>query len=171
VSQPEAFMLVVVALLGLCAGWRNVTAGALVASYLAVMVPYWGWGISFPTPVGVLFDATVIMAMFCKAPAFHCLPYGTLGAQFCWLWLERSYWDRFVIALFGASWLVYLAPVSAADRWWPLWTIALAQYLAAGGEALQASLSARSAKAGTEELERAKPSSMEFAGVGVRGYG
>lgn len=139
-------MLVTVLALGLFAGWRNATACALVVAYFAVMIPYWRWGVAFPASVGFLFDATVLAIIYCKAPAFDCWPYRSPNDQLFALWFERSYWDRFVIAAFGAAWVTYFAPIPDAARWWPMWTIAMAQYFAAGGETLQALLSTRTAK-------------------------
>jgi hypothetical protein len=145
VSFAEQLMLAVVLALGLFAGWSNATAGALFVAYWVVMGAYWGWGIVFPTSVGFLFDVTVLAVIYCKRPAFECFPYHSLPDQFCSLWLERSYWDRLVIALFPISWLTYVVPFGNA-AWWILYIVALGQYLAAGAETLQAYLSTRTAK-------------------------
>lgn len=160
-------MLGAVVLLGLFAGWRNATAAALVIVYCIVMGAWWRWRIAFPTPVGLMFDATVLGVIYCKRPAFDCSPYESFGDQFRSLWFERSHWDRLVIAMFPIGWLTYVVSFGDLD-WWVLWTAALGQYLAAGGETLQASLSTRSAKA----VSAPDPPGFMFApGRETRGYG
>lgn len=140
-------MLLVVIALGLFAGWRNATAGALVVAYCVVMGAWWGWGITFPKLIGFMFDLTVIAVIYCKNPSFNCYPYCSLSAQFRSFWFDRTHWDRLVIVMFPIGWLSYVLPVSESVAWWTLFWCAIAQYLAAGGETLQASLSTRSAKA------------------------
>lgn len=155
---PDYLYLAVVLLVGVPAAVRvaggrlylgNATAAALVASYVAAQGLWLATGLAFEARISLLIDLTVIAAIYCKAPAHDCWPYQDWGHQLCAAWFERSLWDRIVIVIFPAMWLVYLSPLSPNAAFYGLYWLAIAQFLAAGGEALQPYLNARSAKAGS----------------------
>lgn len=147
-SFPDYLLLAVVLLIGVFASPRNMTAAALTASYFAVQGVWLATGAVFDTRITLLIDLTVIAAIYCKLPAHECWPYRDRQHQFCSLWLERSIWDRVVLSIFPVAWAVYFLPLATSTAFWYLYWLAIAQFVAAGGEALQSYLSARTANAG-----------------------
>lgn len=146
---------------------RNLTALALVASYVTYEAAWWLFGVTFPPLVCILIDITVIGAIYCKEPDRDCWPYQGWKHQLCSAWLERAFWDRIVIAIFPAMWAVYVLPLPANVAWWALWGFAMGQYLAISGEALQIYFHTRSAKAGSS----ASTGAQFTAGWETVGYG
>lgn len=142
-SNAELIYAAVVVFIGLPAMLKNWTAAALVLCYCFMQGSYYGIGIVYPPIVGVLADLTVIALIYAKQPAHDLWPYR--GRKY-WLaawWLERSFWDRVILALFPVGWIFY---AFARDPWWPLYWVSLAQLLAAGYEALEAFHTTRTAK-------------------------
>lgn len=147
-SFPDYLLLAVVLLVGVPAATRNATAVGLVASYFAAQGLWYFTGLVFSPKLSLLIDLSVIAVIYCKRPAYDCWPYRDWRLQLCAIWLERSYWDRIVLAAFPPMWAVYFLPLSASTAFWSLYWLAIAQFIAAGGEVVQSYLSARSAKAG-----------------------
>lgn len=139
-------LLLAVALATIPAASRNFTALALVASYALYEGAWWLTHVTFPAFLCILIDATVIAAIYCKEPAFDCWPYRGWRHQLCSAWTEKSLWDRIVIAIFPAMWLVYALPPYL--QWHSLYWLTMAQFVAANGEALQSYFHNRSAKSG-----------------------
>ena len=147
---------------------KNWTAVALVLCYCFMQGSYYGLGITYPAGISMLADLTVVAIIYCKQPVCDLMPYTTWQAQLVACWLERSLWDRLIIALFPVGWVFY---AFAGDPWWPLYFISLAQFVAAGFEAFENFQSARSAKAGSANKQDGdKPPNAEFAVAGG-GYG
>jgi hypothetical protein len=126
----------------------NATGVALAVQYFAVRGYFWASGAEVPLRWQFLADLTVLAVIYCKRPARDCFPYRGLAHQLCALWIERSLWDRIVIACFLGMWAAYSLPLSPYHLWWSLFWLASAQYAAAGIEGLDAYLTARTAKAG-----------------------
>lgn len=161
-------LLLLVVVLTIPAATRNFTALALVCSYA---VYQGGWLLThqaFHPLLCVIIDLTVIGAMLCKEPAHDCWPYRDWRHQFCSIWLERSTWDRIVIAAFPLMWICYLAPLPPYLEWHSLYWLTMAQFVAANGEALHFYLRNRSAKSGET---RPDFTGMRFIAVGGGGYG
>ncbi len=160
-------LLLAVAVLSIPAALRNFTALALIVSYT---VYQGGWLLThsaFDPLLCIVIDATVIGAMLCKDPAHDCLPYRDWRHQFRSVWLERSFWDRIVIAAFPLMWLSYFA-LPGYLQWHSLYWLTMAQFVAANGEALHFYLRNRSAKSGET---RPDFTGMRFIALGGGGYG
>lgn len=133
-SNAELVYAAVVLFVGLPASVKNGTAAALVICYLFMQGSYYGLHFVYPPSVLVLADCTVIAVIYCKRPAHDLYPYRDGKAQLAAFWFELSYWDRLIIGLFALGWAFYAL---AADPWWPLYWISLAQLIAAAFEAYE----------------------------------
>lgn len=136
---------------GVPAMWKNRTAGALVVAWSLGQALWLLTGDNLPLRAYWLIDLAVILAIYTKPDAEDCWPYNGLGQQFMALWRERTMWDRIVVGIFLIMWVFYLVPVGDTPRFWALWWLAAAQFLAAGGEALSIFLKERRAKAPAKE--------------------
>jgi hypothetical protein len=169
-TGPELLFAAVVVIAGVPAARYNATAAGLVISYVFVQSAYAISGVVWPIHLFVFIDLAVLTIIYCKPPAYDCWPYRNMGHQLRSMWFERSIWDRIVIAAFPLCWAAYSLPLSDFSRWWALYFLSLAQFIAAGGEAFHVYRTCRPAKA-------AKPpdtpsSGFEFAWAGEwRGYG
>jgi hypothetical protein len=160
-------LLLLVAAATIPAAMRNFTALALVASYAVYQS---GWLLTqraFDPLLCVVIDATVIAAIYCKDPAHDCWPYRDWRHQLGSAWLEKSLWDRIVIAVFPLMWAAYFLPLPAYLEWHSLYWLTMAQFVAANGEALHL-LHNRSAKSGET---RPDITGMRFIALGGGGYG
>lgn len=88
-----------------------------------------------PVKAMVVQDMFVIAAMFLKDDWRTC-PYRNMPHQLACLWLERTPWDKRILALFPLAWLFYAPVVEPQLQFWVLWGIGLAQLALAGHEAL-----------------------------------
>ncbi len=157
-SNAELIYAAVIVLVGLPAALKNWTAAALVLSYAFMQGSFYGLGIVYPVSVSVLADMTVIALILCKAPVRDLWPFsGWKAWAAAFFWLERSFWDRIVLALFPVGWCFY---AFAAQPWWPLYWCSLAQLLAASYEALETFHSTRTAKRAPAPDNR--PTGFEF---------
>lgn len=141
-SNAELIYAAVVVFIGLPAALRNWTAAALVLSYAFMQGSWYGFHLAYPVSVSVLADVTVIMMIYAKQPACDLYPYRSRREQLAAFWLERSFWDRLIIAMFPVGWVFYLS----SSPWWPLYWVSLAQLLAAALEAFEKYRSTRTAK-------------------------
>lgn len=167
---PLEALLLAVAVMTIPAATRNFTALALVVWYAVYEI---GWQLThreFHPFLCVIIDATVIAAIYCKEPAHECWPYHDRWHQFRALWLERSLWDRIVIAVFPLMWLCYALRPSMSEGlyWHSLYWLTMAQFVAANCEALHFYLRDRSAKSGET---RPDLTGMRFIAVVGGGYG
>lgn len=166
-TTPEIIFLCVVLLVGVPAMWRNATAAALVLSWTVGQMVWVVSGDSLPLKVYLLCDLTVLAIIYCKPEARGYFPYRDLRHQLSQAWFERSLWDRVVIAIFPLMWATYAMPISDYHRWWALYYLCLAQFLAAGAESL---ISRRAAN--TSEKPSDHPSSgLKFQAARGWSYG
>lgn len=135
-TWPEIVMWLVVAGVGMPAAAFNRTAFALTVSWAAGQGVWLTTGESLPISLYILCDYAVLLVIFTKPERVDCSPYRDLRAQLMALWTERQMGDRYVMAIFPLMWTAYLAPVGDHYRWWTLWVLAIAQFVAAGWEAL-----------------------------------
>lgn len=171
-TLPELVMMGVVAFVGLPSAWRNPTAAALVASWAFGYVVYLATGNGLALKFYFMADIAVIAVIYiCKPEARSLRPYASAWRRFVAILLERSPWDRIVLGIFPLAWLAYVANIGDYYRYWVLWVLAAAQFLAAGGEAVHSWIDERRANALTPPPE--PPSSgLEFYAVrGIGGYG
>lgn len=146
-TWPELVILGVVLLVGVPASFRNPTAAALVASWAFGQGVWLATGDNLPLRAYVMTDIAVLVVVACKPLKFRG-PYTSIRRQFRGVFIERSAWDRIVIAIFPVMWALYVLTVGDKFKWYALWALAIIQILAAGGEALQSWLAARKANAG-----------------------
>lgn len=135
-SLPELIMFGIVLAVGFPSAWRNLTAAALVGAYL-VSQGLWALGVVLDYSEMFMIDIAVIALIACKTVrACRELEYRSPWHQARCLFTDNSLADRLILASFPLGvWPAYLLNVSDFARWWMLWTIALAQLLAAGAEA------------------------------------
>jgi hypothetical protein len=142
-SLPAAFMLAVVLLVGVPSAvrvrlkerprltLRNPTAAALVISWAA---GEWAWlRTGNNLPLGVYFGADLfVMSVICLKA-----------------WARRNTgWDAAVMLIFPMMWLYYFdQQIGLYHKWYALYFLLLAQFLAAGAEPFFAWLEPRLAKA------------------------
>lgn len=143
-STPAAIFFLCVLVVGLPASLRvhgfsvrvrNATALAIVATWLFGQLIYALTGEWLPLQAMVLQDMVVVATMFAKQDWQDCSPYPTLRRQIVCFWLERSPWDRAILALFAPAWLLYAPILDPLTQFWTLWSIGLAQLMLAGAEA------------------------------------
>ena len=169
-SWPEVLIHAVVLLVGFPAATRNATAAALCLSWLFGQSIWWITGDNLPLRYYLLADLTVLAVIYMKTPARDLFPYRSFSHQLAAFWLERSMSDRIVLGIFPIMWALYALPVSEYHRWWGLYWLCIAQFIAAAHEALQPYFAARKANAGKQPDS---PSArLEYAWAGsFRGYG
>lgn len=131
IGVPSALRLT-----GLKVRVRNATALAIMAMWFVGQAIYASSGECMPLAAMLLQDMVVIVAIFTKPDWRDCSPYRTFRQQLRGAWLERSPWDRAIIALFPLAWLFYAPVVDAWLQYWTLYGIGLAQLMLAGWEAL-----------------------------------
>lgn len=128
-------MWLVVAGIGVPAAAYNRTALMLVLSWALAEVVWRVTEDPLPIFLYILCDYAVLLVIFIKPERIDCFPYLTLRDQIKALWIERQVGDRYVLAIFPFMWITYLAPVNDYYRWWTLWALAIAQFVATGWEA------------------------------------
>lgn len=144
-STPTLIFLIAVMFVGLPAALkvsgkpsiriRNATAFAIVAMWLFGRLVYALTGEWLPLQAMVIQDMVVVATIFAKQDWRDLWPYRTMKAQLAAMWLERSPWDRAVLALFAPTWLFYAPVLSPILQFWTLWSIGLTQMMLAGWEA------------------------------------
>lgn len=149
---------------------RNATALALIVMWLFSRLVWALTGEWLPLKAMVIQDMVVIATVFAKRDWQDCAPYVDLRRQFAAMWLERSPWDRAILALYAPTWLLY-APVAAPIiQFWALWGIGLAQLALAGHEALSLWLRDNGQSTRADAPGRPPPRTF-FAPVGSEVYG
>jgi hypothetical protein len=133
----QAILLLVAAGLS-AAAWRwNSTSAALAFAYLAAQVAWWSGGRVIDVGELFLIDMFTITLIMCKA-IVRCpdQDFRTGWEHLRCFVSAPTRWDWIVLAIFPLVWGAYVANVSEYARWWALYGLAMAQFLAAGGEAL-----------------------------------
>jgi hypothetical protein len=129
-------MWLIVALVGLPSAWRNPTAAALVLSWSASEVWFLLTGDNLRLQFYVFPDSVVLAIILAKPEYNPCEFYrGTLHQLACVV-TERTPPDRIVMAIFPVMWMVYVSDLDAYHKWWLLYLLVVAQFAAAGLEAL-----------------------------------
>lgn len=135
----------VVGCIGLPAALRNMTAAALVVSWMIGEITWMVTGERFPFRLFFMADIAVIAVIYAKT-IVRCGPkqYPTLGAQLRCLITDPTPCDRLVLAIFMlGQWPLYIVSLHPYYRWWALFWLVIAQFLLAGGEALGSYLKVR----------------------------
>lgn len=114
---------------------RNATALAFVLMWLFGRAVYAATGEWLPVQAMVFQDIVIVATIFAKDDWCDLWPYRSMKAQLAALWLERSPWDRAILALFVPAWLLYFPILSPIPQFWTLWGIGLAQLMLSGAEA------------------------------------
>lgn len=113
-TTPEIIIWAVALAVGsLFAKSGNLTAGALCLAWLSAQVVYLITGNSLPVEFYLYPDTFVLITILLVKP-------------------ERSIADWIVAAIFPIQWIFYVAGIHDFYRWWILYFLALAQFLAAG---------------------------------------
>lgn len=116
---PAIIMFGVVFAVGIPSALRNPTALALVIAWMAAEAWGLGAGDSLPVQFYPFLDIFVIAMIMAKD--------------------ERSVPDRFVLLVFPICWALYVANVHPFYKWYLLWGLTIAQFLAAGWDAFSSS--------------------------------
>ena len=133
-SLPHFIMWAVVLAVAAPASFRNPTAGALALCYLfseTLLIADGG----MPLDYYFILDVAVIAVIVAKPERYPCAYRNGWHQLACFL-LERSWADRFILLSYPFVWWCYAAALQPATKWWLLWAAAIAQFLAAGAEAL-----------------------------------
>lgn len=134
---PSLAVWIVVLCIGLPSMLKNWTAVALVASWLIGVAWKQATGEGFPLQLEIVRDYMVLIVIFLKAPDKKGEPSpGALGWAKDW-WLELSRWDKAVICLFAPMWFTYAVPLDPQAAYWISWGAGIAQFVAAGAEAVE----------------------------------
>lgn len=165
-SAPEVVMFAVVLLTVFPAAWRNLTAFALAAAYLFVQGM---WAVGVRLDAGILFgaDMTVIAVIYGKA-ALRCpdVEIRSTWEQLKCFHANLTRYDRLIVALFlFGAWPAYVLNVPDLARWWALYAMALAQYVAAAAESFT---EWRRAKAPRSDPDHPSSGSLRVALAGPR---
>lgn len=124
----------IVLAVGVPSSWWNPTAGALVLCWVLGEAIYTITGDSLPLLYFLLGDMLVLMVIFAKAE--HWRPFLGIGRHLKHILRDRFSTDRILLLMFPAVWALYAAPLHPFYKWWALYALAVAQFLAAGWEAL-----------------------------------
>lgn len=133
-TLPELVMLAVVIFAGMAASPWNVTAAALTASWAIAQGVWLATGDNLPLTVYMMCDIAVLGLIYCKPPVRCLCPYKNKRDQAVAIITQKSIGDRVVILIFPVMWAFYIAPISDFLRWWMLYGLAVAQFMAAGIE-------------------------------------
>lgn len=137
-STPAIIMWAVVLAVGLPSTRWNPTAGALSIAWLLGEITWMVTGNSFPLTVYFMADVAVIVVIYAKT-IHRCGAkfYSSLGEQLRCLVTDLTPWDRLVVAIYVlGAWPLYILALHPYSKWWLLWTLAIAQFVFAGIEAL-----------------------------------
>lgn len=133
-TLPEAVICLVVFVVGVPATFWNPTAGALVICWILGEAIYLTTGDNLPIAYYVIGDLFVLVVIFAKAE--HRFPLTGYGHQLGKILRDAVCMDRAVLAIIGVMWVLYAVPLHPYYKWWALYYLLLAQFLAAGWEAL-----------------------------------
>lgn len=159
--------LFLAAALSLWLGRWNATCWALAFALLIVEAGYDLFG-TLGADVLFMVDLMTVTLICAKtaARADECVYLSGWHQLRCFL-MSPTKWDRLILAIFPlAVWPAYVLNLSDHSRWWLLWAAALAQFLIAFTEAIEAR---RSAKA-LDLPDTSESGPLAFAGS-PRGYG
>lgn len=129
-TLPHLILWGLVLVVGLPSAWKNPTAGALVLAYLVAEI-------GLPPAYFVFPDIFTVGVIFAKGRYHPCPDYWELSTwqQLKCILSERTPSDRFIMLSFPLAWFFY-SPILSSTQWWCLFYIAVAQFLAAGWEAV-----------------------------------
>lgn len=145
-ALPEIIILLVVLAVGIPSSWRNPTAGALVLAWVAGRVAYIVTGDSLPVEFYLYPDIFVLGVIMAKREAYSCPPDGNTEQHLRSVLLCRTRQDRIIMLIFPLMWLLYYVDIHPFYKWYALWALAIAQFLAAGWEAVVINRRARAAR-------------------------
>lgn len=146
--QVEVAILGAVALIiGVPSIWRNPTSFALVIAWAVSSGIYLVTGRSVAPEYYLFPDVFTVAIIMAKREHCNLRPYRNAFHQLKCALLERSPADRFILLSFPAVWWLYVFPPSYEHQYWGLWSIAIAQFLAAGWEAFSLFIRRRYAEA------------------------
>ena len=135
-TAAELILLAVVIGIGLPSARFNATAAALVIAYLFSKGIYWVTGNGLAVQFYVFPDILVLAVIFAKPEWCSQQPYRGVWHQLGCVLLERSPSDRLVMLIYVLAWALYVCPMDDFHKWWSLWGLSIAQFLAVGAEAL-----------------------------------
>ncbi len=161
-------MWAVVLTIGLPAARLNPTAVALVVAKLFGWAIYRITGDNLPVEYYAFPDIFVIAMIMAKEEHCNRMPYRSTWHQLKCLLLERSPGDRAVLLAFPLMWCLYAANLHPYYKWWALYYLVLAQFLAVGAETF-INLS-RASKAASDASDK-PPSGGLYRLAWGRGYG
>lgn len=150
--------------------WRwNPTAAALAFAYFTTQLWWLLSGRGLDAGEMFMIDVLVVGLILCKAitrcPDMEFVDF--LDQLRCFL-LSPTLADRIVLGIFPLMWAVYVLRIDEHNRWWTLFALAMAQFIAAGGESLS---EWRKANAPNHESDIPSSGSLRYALTRARGYG
>lgn len=133
-TTPEVILWAIVLAVGVPSAWWNPTAGALVLCWILGEAIYTITGDNLPILYYLLGDAVVLMVIFAKAE--HHWPLTSLRFRLGAILRDAACKDRLVLLIFPVMWALYAVPLHAFYKWWALYVLVIAQFAAAGWEAV-----------------------------------
>jgi hypothetical protein len=134
VTTPEVVLWAIVLAVGVPSSWWNPTAGALVLCWILGEAIYTITGDNLPTTYYLFGDAVVLMVIFAKAE--HRWPLTSSWFRLKSILRDAVCMDRLVLIIFPVMWTLYAVPLHPFYKWWSLYVLVIAQFAAAGWEAI-----------------------------------
>lgn len=167
-STPALFLWAIVFVVGIPSAWSNPTAGALVISKIAGWAIYQITGDNLPVEYYLFPDIFVLAVIFSKHEHACLHLYRSVWHQLKCVMFERSPCDRLIVLIFLAMWILYVADVHPYYKWWSLFWLVVAQFLAAGAESFLNCWRSHSMSGRETERRRDFPSDIDrFVEVNV----
>jgi len=137
-TLPHLIMWLIVFAVGVPSAWRNLTALALVISWLVGELAWLVTGNNLPLSVYFMADVAVIAIIYAKTiRRVGAKTYASSWQQLRCLITDLTVYDRWVAALFLlGAWPLYTLNVNPWTKWWCLWALVIAQFLIASLESL-----------------------------------
>jgi hypothetical protein len=164
VSWPHILIYVVVIGIGLPSAVRNPVAAALVGNWAIGEFSWMVSGDSLPLTIYFMADIAVIAVICMKATWREgCRTYPSFREQIRCFGRALTLWDRWLLASYIlAAWPIYALTISQWLKWWCLYWLVIAQFLMAGGEAIQSMLGSRKGRV----MPNRPPGGFAFVGAG-----
>jgi hypothetical protein len=163
-SWPHILIYVVVIGIGLPSAVRNPVAAALVGNWAIGEFSWMVSGDNLPLTIYFMADIAVIAVVCMKATLREgCRTYPTIREQIKCFGRAVSLWDRWLVASYIlVAWPIYVLTISPWLKWWCLYWLIVAQFLMAGGEAVQSVLGSRKGRV----MPNRPPGGLALVGAG-----
>jgi hypothetical protein len=163
-SWPHVLIYVVVIGIGLPSAVRNPVAAALVGNWAIGEFSWMVSGDNLPLTIYFMADVAVIAVICAKATWREgCRTYPSFREQIRCFGRALTLWDRWLVASYiFVAWPIYVLTIDPWHKWWVLYWLVVAQFLMAGGEAVQSVLGSRKGRV----MPNRPPGGLALVGAG-----